>query len=914
MKAQEKMRNSCRSAEKGSPYSYTHRKKFPGMSMCGAAWSALILLSSVFHGACAQDILDTSFVPPTDTYWTDGVRISAAALQPDGKVIIGGYLKQRGPGLPVFSLRRLDRDGALDDAFLPIGTSPGNAGGDATVLIVQPDGKVLVSGSFTNLNGDSSVNRVARFNSDGSLDATFSAHFSVNGTQVSGMAMQTDGKILVAGDFTAVNGAAANALARLNPDGTLDSGFTSPLSSAQAPTVILRADGKVLLGGSGLSYAGSGGMPTRASLLRLKANGSLDADLSGAVNFPDFIDTYALAAAPDGSVLVSGMTPDGWTIRKVRTDDSADGRFANLVYGEVSGFQCGCINSIFVQPNGRIIAGGTFNTVGGATHFNVVRLNADGTIDPTFDPSGNGAMGDFVLFSQYASFKALAAQVDGRILVTGSFTKIGSAQVPRYGIARLLVPEVAIDQLRYDAGPGIVQWQRAGSGTEFQRVTFESSNDGQSWAALGEGAWSAGAWSFNAVDLAADGPLWLRARGFTGGGGSLASGGSVLESVLQLVATVTPSVGPGGSIAPAIPQFVTAGSTTAFSLVPNAGQQILGVGGNCGGTLNASTFTILPVRADCTVEASFTAASDYIVTPTATAGGTLSPSAPQVVAPGQAATFTVAVAPHYSLSGVSGCGGSLSGDTFTTAPITGSCTISAVFAIDVLHIAANVGAGGSVTPLLPQSVGYGDTLSFTVAPDAYHRAAVSSSCGGSFDFDGTRYTTNPITADCTLDVAFPSMQFVVTPALAPNGQVTPSTPQLIDGGTSAVFTVAPNAGYAAAVTGTCGGHLVGTIYTTDPVTADCSVTVVFLPVTYTVTPDADAHGSITPNVPQSAAFGDVLSFVVTPEAGYAARVDGTCGGSLSGKVFVTEQIGADCTVHAHFSDEIFVNGFEAVVQ
>jgi hypothetical protein len=142
--------------------------------------------------------------------------------------------------------------------------------------------------------------------------------------------------------------------------------------------------------------------------------------------------------------------------------------------------------------------------------------------------------------------------------------------------------------------------------------------------------------------------------------------------------TVTPFAGPNGSLVPGTPQTVNDGDTTSFTAVPDTGYGIGSVSG-CGGSLVGNLFTTAPVTADCTVTASFVAAVTHTVTPTATAGGSITPSDPQSVDDGDTVEFALAADTGFILTSVTGCGGTLNNFIYTTAPVTADCTVSAVF-------------------------------------------------------------------------------------------------------------------------------------------------------------------------------------------------------------------------------------------
>ena len=140
----------------------------------------------------------------------------AVAVQPDGKILIGGSFGTYN-GAAAVGVTRLNADGALDTTF-----NPGGAGADGQVVAVavQPDGKILIGGFFTTYNGVTAY-RVARLNADGTRDTTFNAGYVAPSTNANALAVQPDGKILVGGYF----GPGPTKLTRLNADGTRDATF-----------------------------------------------------------------------------------------------------------------------------------------------------------------------------------------------------------------------------------------------------------------------------------------------------------------------------------------------------------------------------------------------------------------------------------------------------------------------------------------------------------------------------------------------------------------------------------------------------------------------------------------------------------------------------------------------------------------
>jgi uncharacterized delta-60 repeat protein len=184
-------------------------------------------------------------------------------------------------------IARLNADGSLDTGFNP------NAGGLVYSLVVQTDGKILLGGDFTAVGGATRY-RIARLNADGTVDSGFNP---VVNNVVFSLALQADGKILLGGYFTTVGGTARYYIARLNADSTLDTAF-NPNANNSVCSLALQADGKILVGG----YFGSIGVIMRNYIARLNADGTLDSGFN--LNSSGYVNS--IAAQADGKLLLGG--------------------------------------------------------------------------------------------------------------------------------------------------------------------------------------------------------------------------------------------------------------------------------------------------------------------------------------------------------------------------------------------------------------------------------------------------------------------------------------------------------------------------------------------------------------------------------------------------------------------------------
>ena len=177
--------------------------------------------------------------------------VSAIAVQSDGKILVGGSFFAYN-GQPAVFFVRLNTDGTRDATFNPGGTGPN---GTLSAIAVQPDDKIIIAGAFGQYSANAAASdNVMRLNADGTRDTTFNAGGTGASSTVFALALQSDGKLVIAGFFTAYNDeeeATSNRVIRLNADGTRDASFNPGGAGANniLLAVALQADGKILLGG-----------------------------------------------------------------------------------------------------------------------------------------------------------------------------------------------------------------------------------------------------------------------------------------------------------------------------------------------------------------------------------------------------------------------------------------------------------------------------------------------------------------------------------------------------------------------------------------------------------------------------------------------------------------------------------------
>ncbi len=431
----------------------------------------LAVLAALFIlRASASAVLDSSFVAQASH------SVASIAVQPDGKVLIGGAFTQVS-GQARNYLARLHADGTVDATFAP------NPGRDVATLAVQPDGKVLVGGYFSSIAG-SARSRLARLNADGTLDASF-APPEISGVHVGSIQIQPDGRILIIGDFSQVGGNPRNQVARLNADGSLDSTF-APVVNNYVQGAARLSTGQILISGAFTEVNGS----PRQRIARLDADGTLDTSFNPAAN----AEVLCMVEQTDGRIIMTGnfTTVNGVTrnrIARLLPDGTLDPAYDPDI--NVQGL------TMALQTDGRLVLGGWFTFVGGAWAPYLVRLNPDGTRDGSFAVSPNNAP------------FAVASQADGKLLVGGLFTSLSGGSAIR--VARLL-NEPATQTITVTS-PARVEWLRGGTAPETSRVTFElSTNGGGSYTTLGVGARIGGGWELTGLALPASGQI--RARAF----------------------------------------------------------------------------------------------------------------------------------------------------------------------------------------------------------------------------------------------------------------------------------------------------------------------------------------------------------------------------------------------------------------
>ncbi len=373
------------------------QSKAPQITMSKGRQFALLVIVAIIASstlAMAQaGSLDTTFgtggIFTTSYTQYDTTINSAAAIQSDGKIVLGGTIP--GGDSQVAALIRLNTNGTLDSSFGSGGVVTSDFdltdGAVVTAIAIQPNGQIL-AGAVGALLIQSAV---GRFNANGTLDTTFgTGGFAISNSVGSGegtlsfMALQADGKILITG-----GGLMGRYTSTGQPDHTFGESGVAPLISAQTTAIAVQTDGKIVV------TTGIGAPPTltteqflpvqqAGAVARYNTDGSLDTTFGISGQAACVASTAAVAIQSNGKIVVAGLIPSAL---------------------------------LTTESGGKII-------MNNQTGFGVVRYNANGSVDTTFNPGGGIGTGGGVitgfgsLFPASAAF-ALAIQSDGEIVVAG---------------------------------------------------------------------------------------------------------------------------------------------------------------------------------------------------------------------------------------------------------------------------------------------------------------------------------------------------------------------------------------------------------------------------------------------------------------------------------------------------------------
>ncbi|MEY2411099.1 MAG: hypothetical protein QOF48_3769 [Verrucomicrobiota bacterium] len=339
--------------------------------------------------------------------------VARLAMQPDGRMLIGGAFTIYGAPNRV-NIARLQHNGSLDATF--------NAGtaadiGPVVAIVTQPDGRILIGGSFYSSTG-SAPQYLARLNANGTVDPGFNSHFSIDGP-INALALQPDGKIIIAGNFVVVEGIVRRSIARLNANGTIDPGFDACVAGSPdgANALVILDDGRIIMGGN---FTFSTGV-ARNGIARLNSNGDVDATFARepGVNFGATV--YAVAVRPDGSILIGGNFSSYHNVTRsgVAQIFPDFGGIVDQNYDPGAGINDGAsVLALALEASGNLIVGGTFSSFNNQTRYGLARLGLDGHLAPGCDAGGGDA----------PRVSSLAMTADGKVVVGGLFSGFGGGE------------------------------------------------------------------------------------------------------------------------------------------------------------------------------------------------------------------------------------------------------------------------------------------------------------------------------------------------------------------------------------------------------------------------------------------------------------------------------------------------------
>jgi len=378
------------------------------------AYASVITTPLSISNTHAGDI-DTTFDPGTGFN-----ALAIVSTMSNSKLVVGGtfttYNSQSAP-----RIARLNTTGSLDTTFNP-GTGPNSA---VTAIASVEDGKVLIGGVFTSYNG-SSINRIARLNTDGTLDTTFDIGTGAN-QPIYAFCLSPEGKYYVGGSFTTFNGSSTGSIVRLNTDGSIDNTFAPVTGIASSSATVrdcdVQSDGKLILSGIFNTYDEN----VSRDIVRVNTDGTYDSTFVPAATLTDYMGgIYAVSILSDNRIAVGGISSNFVELASVAilsTTGSIDTELA-------ADIEVDTVLDIMAMPNGKFITLGGYlvSTSTSEIYRGIVQFNSDGSIDDSFL-----ATPGFVVSSGYPY--AITLDAANNMYVVGLFTSYNG--VARNNVVKL---------------------------------------------------------------------------------------------------------------------------------------------------------------------------------------------------------------------------------------------------------------------------------------------------------------------------------------------------------------------------------------------------------------------------------------------------------------------------------------------
>ncbi len=372
--------------------------------------------------------------------------------------------------------------------------------------------------------------------------------------------------------------------------------------------------------------------------------------------------------------------------------------------------------------------------------------------------------------------------------------------------------------------------------------------------------------------------------------------------------TITATAGANGAISPSGSVVVSAGTSTSFTITPNANYHISDVSVDGASVGTPLLYTFPSVTSTHSILASF-AVNTFTISAGAGDNGSISPSGAVIISSGSTPTFTATPNAGYHILDVQVDGSSVgSAPTYTFAPVTANHTISALFSVNSYTISAGAGANGTISPSGVVLVSAGSSTTFTFLPNAgYHVSDVlvdNASVGAP-----PSYTFPNVTATHSILASFAVNTYTITAAANTNGAIDPSGAIVVSAGTSTTFAFTPNAGYHISDVQVDGASVgTPTVYTFPAVVSNHTITASFSN-TYPITAAFGANGTITPSGTVDAPQGTNQTFTITPNATYHINdiiVDGASVGKVPSYTFFT--VAGAHSITASFAADTVISG------
>jgi uncharacterized delta-60 repeat protein len=345
-------------------------------------------------------------------YKGSNYSIRLSALQQDNnKIVLGGEFSTYNSQVHN-TIVRIFTDGTVDNSF----ATGSGLNGQPMTMAVQSDNRIIAAGDFTSYNG-TAVNRIVRLQENGFIDTTFLTGSGFNAL-VNHSVLQSDGKVVILGDFTTYNGQPVKGLVRLNTNGTIDSTFNAfDTTYAYGYRFAIQPDGKILVALTAVEHL---------KILRLNTDGTRDTSFTADIT--SFGRSYypaaeAIAIQADGKIIITGdgfqgNSPKIAFLKRVNTDGTEDTTFDPL--DSLGG--AGEIFSLSIQTDGKIIFAGHKERDAGVEHVYaqyIARLNTDGTIDKSFLHTNKYYSGTYSVYTT-------TLFPNGKILAAGFFPEINT--------------------------------------------------------------------------------------------------------------------------------------------------------------------------------------------------------------------------------------------------------------------------------------------------------------------------------------------------------------------------------------------------------------------------------------------------------------------------------------------------------